>query len=775
MLAAGFNSGAQPSLETNSPVGFFTLTADRFLKSRAGVLSGCISTANIPIYPANFYTPSLHRLLQLAANIYDATTNKAFGPDGFDYPSVFRPTFNRNGTSVYISGYVEETPEALSYRSRPLCLSRDFASVGADTINVYGIPWVIGARAGLPNFNEFSMQGISQITRNLELIRPSIGSPRSVWHTNIQYTVGISNVVGVEAWNSYAANIGRPVHLITDDDLTMVLTNETGLVLVSNNITAGTNWVYSTNAWPGSVNLGNSRLTAMSFQVPLYANFVSLPDSIYQQNPPAFVPNQTGFIETTIGYPLPHFVLSVTNRLRFIMLDQNSGRVIDYVQLDGMNAIRDLTAELPNGSNDFAGVWNTNRGGNTSSLVPYDGIINQIAVSSGALPISPEDWNNSQLRQVSNLTRQEQISEFDAFYNNDPAITNLSIQIPFAPTRKVSQYFTWQANDPLVHYMLGDLTAFPQTNSLAYWVPSIASNLGNTIVLPNLGKLNDRYAPWGGNPNTGGQGETNAFNLALKDPLVSRSDDWQFPANPNPSPGWLGGIHRGTPWQTIYLKSPVVDPNAWQDWIGNADTYDAKISQPTNDWRLASLLVFLLNTKDPGQLFSVNQTNLGAALNGITVLTNTDSGLTSLSMASNSPQAAVVVNAINFLRSSQPDQFFHDVGDILAAPELSVASPWLATNGSSSNAITDLAYEIIPSQLLFLLRPDSIGSVISASGSTQIQFTGLDGYTYIVQGSTNLQEWTPIAAEVATNGSFIFTDANATNVSERYYRTLLSP
>ena len=53
-------------------------------------------------------------------------------------------------------------------------------------------------------------------------------------------------------------------------------------------------------------------------------------------------------------------------------------------------------------------------------------------------------------------------------------------------------------------------------------------------------------------------GGPNPFNLALKDPLVWRSDDWDFPTYKFPSVGWLGRVHRGTPWQTVYLKSPDI-------------------------------------------------------------------------------------------------------------------------------------------------------------------------------------------------------------------------
>ena len=67
------------------------------------------------------YTPAVNRLLQLAANIYDSTTNTSTLITS-NYPSVFRPifwttnelnTFGFRETNVYIKGY-EYVPQSLN-------------------------------------------------------------------------------------------------------------------------------------------------------------------------------------------------------------------------------------------------------------------------------------------------------------------------------------------------------------------------------------------------------------------------------------------------------------------------------------------------------------------------------------------------------------------------------------------------------------------------------------------------------------------------------------
>src|SRR5262249_30187153 len=143
-------------------------------------------------------------------------------------------------------------------------------------------------------------------------------------------------------------------------------------------------------------------------------------------------------------------------------------------------------------------------------------------------------------------------------------------------------------------------------------------NVSHNPPLDNLGVINNRYEPWGGNPLGRSSPSMPKTQIAAKDPLVFRSDDWDFPTNKYPNIGWLGRVHRGTPWQSIYLKSPNIlfQPGAkpvdnlvtWQKWTGNPQFVvnwgqllpsvlplytktniamaDALFSLPTNDWRI---------------------------------------------------------------------------------------------------------------------------------------------------------------------------------------------
>lgn len=107
LCVTGLAAHAGPLVSTDSPIGFFTNVASRLLQTQLG-----LGLNHIQVFPTNQYTPSVHRLLQATANLYDATTNRS--DTGYPYlPLVFRPVFanQAGGTNfgVFIIGYEEVT------------------------------------------------------------------------------------------------------------------------------------------------------------------------------------------------------------------------------------------------------------------------------------------------------------------------------------------------------------------------------------------------------------------------------------------------------------------------------------------------------------------------------------------------------------------------------------------------------------------------------------------------------------------------------------------
>jgi hypothetical protein len=155
--------------------------------------------------------------------------------------------------------------------------------------------------------------------------------------------------------------------------------------------------------------------------------------------------------------------------------------------------------------------------------------------------------------------------------------------------------------------------------------------------------------------------------------------------------------------------------------IGNLMN-DALFTHPTNDWRLPDLFTTAFNDNATRGQMSINQTNVAAwsaLFSGVNVLTNTDNSTYSSlfiqpvggydpSNFSTWPPLLRIINGINAKRASFPGGVFHQLGDILSVPELTVTSPYLNTNALSANnyALNDEVYERIPQQILGLIKSD---------------------------------------------------------------------
>jgi len=343
-----------------------------------------------------------------------------------------------------------------------------------------------------------------------------------------------------------------------------------------------------------------------------------------------------------------------------------------------------------------------------------------------------------------------------------------AIQAPYTPTATVVQHVSWQANDPLVHYLASDLNWGLNGESAIVYdanVDSITNNSPNG----NLGIINQSYRPWGGNPVLGTE-DPNPCNITFKDPLVWQSDDWDFPTYKFPSAGWLGRVHRGTPWQTVYLKAPnalfgiqviggvtnYVGTNVWSQWTGDTalvsgETYDAINTAPVEDRLLFDTFTTALNDNATRGQLSVNvdagnassQAGLAAwsaLFSGMLVLSNNaadapiivrigappvgpayqhNSSLANFSTFPINPAGpsgansalGQLVTGINQTRASFPNvdgltNSFEHVGDILAVPQLTVQSPFLNWNDSiqQTNGISDEMYEWLPEQMMSLVR-----------------------------------------------------------------------
>ena len=751
---------------------------------------------NIPVLISNkfIYSPSINRLLQLAANIYDASGNNAVVAGGVDYPHVFRPQFlvkdNGDGTkNVFIIGYQEVTSVSGVgdlQLARPLPVSDLLPGYSAvnyavsSGINVYGVPWIVGAKKYMPNFNALYSYNTLQVARKLQFTRTAVegwSSPSTSGHftTNQMLVTSITNHMGFSYWNSYMSNypsLTRPV-IFAGADVNMKLSYG------SYSHSQQRYFSFLTNQfWPGS-----------------YWDVTALPDG-REPNPDSFVTGKfdfpfvsesmldidaagnvsgTGFrTQTFVGAPaslppFPNFELITTNNFQGFILD--NGHVIDYVQFALPVTVRKLGDELSDPDN-LSGTannsfWSTNY--NSGGLTW--GLFDQINFSKTATASSPI-WANIPNVPPTLSSIANQSKYFAAFFTgtsvNDASgksfqNTNLVMQAPFTPARTVISPTYLAVNDPLVHYLVSDMNA-PITglaNGASHYDDPSHPSL-NSPSLSSLAQetpIPKRYQPWGSSGQLAGipGADNNPYNMAYKDPLVWGSDNWNFPNNFYPSVGWLGRVHRGTPWQSVYLKATnmleFVDPaqakpnvgiSTWQTWLGDNDMFDGANSRPIQDELLFDVFTTSPHPNASRGTLSANQNHLAAwsaILSGIQVLTNiTDVPafdpppvVTSLVIA---PAGANVVDSplfqivngpdgINTTRANKtifPDGAFRRVGDILRVPALTEKSPFINAPDATDQQkfdVGDEQYEWIPQQMLGLLRVSTAPRyVVYAYGQT---------------------------------------------------------
>jgi hypothetical protein len=717
-------------------VSFFTNVAQRIFLAQSNEFNPVgtnqlvlRSMLEIPVFPTNRYSSAIHRILQEAANIFDATRSNI-------YPSVFRPIFgtDASGRTTFIVGYTND--DRLSTLQAWL------------NNNTNGIPLIVGAKKGFPNFNEFTLRSDILVSRKLQFTRPDTAQGTRPNGTNQMYVLGISNYFGAEAWNSYDVERGagaypRQLRIQVTNFARASLTNSLGFQ--TNDVQyAAASMVIPPNTWNGGL-LGTN-----AFRLPLNTNQVFLSNAVYVFNGNYFANVSTNAFETITGpdkFPLPDWVLTVSNRLAYWMVEPGQDRILDFVLLEDSHVV-DLHRDLVGGINPYQGIggvsstisdlWRTNR---TRPGGPTRGIDTQIEIAQGTRAISLAEWR--EFAQGGNLNENDRRAAIEGFRQfcglsslyNIPFQTNdsLAMQTPFNPAAKLAVLSTWQADDPLVHYHPEDLRIGLVTNHQYLKPIQVASNVAPST----LTYLNTRYSPWNGNPNGGNYPENGDFRI--KDAGVNGSVDWAFPSNKLATVGLLGRVHRGTPWQTIYLKPDVAPMNQWTkqslDGVFVPGRGTVSRSHPTNDWLLFDMFTTGLDERTGRGLVSINQTNMetwSALFSGILVLSN---NVPFANLAEPRTYDEVFVrpfgdgdpatngffqiwtNIYNYQRArGRP---LTSVGELIQnVPELTTRSPFLnqASSDQTMFGLDDFAYEQIPQQILPLLRVGQSRFVVYAYG-----------------------------------------------------------
>ena len=218
--------------------------------------------------------------------------------------------------------------------------------------------------------------------------------------------------------------------------------------------------------------------------------------------------------------------------------------------------------------------------------------------------------------------------------------------------------------------------------------------------------------------------------------------------------------------QIYFLNNPPVLP--WTNltfWVTATDTNTTLqfgAQNPPNGFGLDDVRLIALTPP----AFTSQPTNLTIMSGGSATFSATASGFAPLSYQwlKNGTNLA---NAVNIVGAT--------------SNVLTFTAAVLTNSGSYSLVVTN-NYGAITSSVatLTILIPPGISNVTAnLDGSFTLNLLGSPGYTYIVEATTNLllaANWLPIATNtLGTNGVWQFSDTQATNFPQQFYRLKLAP
>ncbi len=107
------------------------------------------------------------------------------------------------------------------------------------------------------------------------------------------------------------------------------------------------------------------------------------------------------------------------------------------------------------------------------------------------------------------------------------------------------------------------------------------------------------------------------------------------------------------------------------------------------------------------------------------------------------------------------------------------AGPFVLTNSATVNAnawetgyidsvVATAQFTILSN--IFFMSPGGF-----TNGIFQVSFAGLAGYSYVLQVSTNLTQWTSISTNTPAVSPFVLSDPGAPSGSSRFYRVIEVP
>jgi uncharacterized repeat protein (TIGR01451 family) len=171
--------------------------------------------------------------------------------------------------------------------------------------------------------------------------------------------------------------------------------------------------------------------------------------------------------------------------------------------------------------------------------------------------------------------------------------------------------------------------------------------------------------------------------------------------------------------------------------------------------------------------YTVNVTNYGPAGATDVLVTNTlPSGLSfvSTSVSSYSPISGGVVFDVGSLAAGSDTSF-----TVTAAPSAVGTYTNTVTVSSDQTDLNPANNSYSAATTVLTIPVAYLSGVADTNGAFTLSLLGQPGQSYIIQASTDLTNWTPVATNTPVTGSFQYTDTNRSSFAHRYFRARLGP
>ena len=232
-------------------------------------------------------------------------------------------------------------------------------------------------------------------------------------------------------------------------------------------------------------------------------------------------------------------------------------------------------------------------------------------------------------------------------------------------------------------------------------------------------------------------------------------------------------------YDTPLASQNIINGAATQGDLGNDN---ARIVVPKDIWR--SVLYGRINTTDPAFKMPPLARNL-IDTNAVAVIAG---WINSLPGTPAEPPPTITPAGGSFLGPvsvtlNPPDAnaslYYTLDGTLPTSSSLLYTQPFLLTSNSLVSVIaTETSFNnSVAARAQFTLLTNMIFTLPSypAGGSFQAQFSATPGKTYVLEGSTDLTQWVPVATNTPVASPFTWTDFGSSNYPVRFYRVRQLP